>query len=127
MKRRSPKEQQARPGAAAVKMDAIVAAPDGTIPVDAIVADKARELEELYRKYGDERFRAAAHALVKPPPHRPPEDHNLNLAIMRVLTSGPNAMEGMAAARKVGEAYPAKDRRQVVKRIWEQFQRHGRS
>lgn len=122
----SPNGPPARPGNAAVGIRAGAAVPNKTIPLDTIVADKVSELEDLYQKYGDNRFRAAARALVKPPSNHSPADHKLDLDIMRVLTRGPNAMDGMAAARKVAEVYPPAERRLIVKRLWEQFQRHGR-
>ena len=114
------------PGAAAAKIDAVIADPDGNIPVEAVAADMARQLEEYFQQFGDKRFRDAAHLLIKPLRNRPTEDHELDLAIMSVLTQGENALGDMEAAHKVASHYPEQDRERITKRLYDQWQRRGR-
>ena len=72
------------------------------------------------------RFRDAARVLAKPLPNRSEEDDELDLAIMRSLTQGENALGDMEAARKVALHYPEEDRELMAKRIRDQWQRCGR-
>jgi len=115
-----------RPVAAAAKIEAVAADPAETLPVEAVVADMARRLEECFQNYGDRRFRDAAQVLAKRPPKRSEEDEELDLAIMRTLTQGENALGDMEAARKVALHYPEEDRELMEKRIYDQWQRCGR-
>ena len=49
-------------------VDALLVGQDRKIPVDAVATYMAQRMEELFREYGDDRFRNAADALVPPPP-----------------------------------------------------------
>lgn len=115
-----------RPGPAAAKIEAAPADPHENMPLEAVMADMARRLEACFRNYGDRRFRDAAQLLIKPPPDSSPEDHELDLEIMRVLTQGANALEDREAARKVALHYPDEDREHMAERICDLWQRRGR-
>lgn len=113
-----------RGGAVVAAIGAVIAEPSGEIPADAVAQYMALQLEEYYRKFGEDRFHEAANKLVPPPAHRKKKDLTLQIALARALYANKFARSLKDAARKATDEIRDKhDRRKTFRNVYDRLRK----
>ncbi len=119
-------EKPPKPGTAHIKiakLDAIIAAEDGQIPLEARKKDTARQLDELYVETGDQACWNAARALAPRPRNAPTKEDDVFVRRMGALIRTGYAEGPSAAARIVAPDIPEINQDAVEERLRRKYRK----